>query len=90
MGKTLLQLLEAWPTPDKLNPNTQKAGMLKPDPANRFTNDTKEALDFVKEMPKYNGNKNIRRELSGLKNFRRIKLKNILHERILYTLKFEE
>jgi hypothetical protein len=41
-------------------------------------------------MPKYNGNKNIRRELSGLKNFRRIKLKNILHERILYTLKFEE
>ena len=60
MGKTLLELLEAWPTPDKLNPNRQKAGMLKPDPDNRFTNDNKQALDFVKKMPKVYGTDLIR------------------------------
>jgi|688.fasta_scaffold14272_5 hypothetical protein len=55
MGKTLLQLLEAWPTPDKLNPNSQKAGMLKPEPDNKFTNDNKQALDFVKATPRIYG-----------------------------------
>jgi hypothetical protein len=60
MGKTLLELLEAWPTPDKLNPNSQKAGMLKPEPDNKFTNDNKQALDFVKKMPKVYGTDLIR------------------------------
>jgi hypothetical protein len=60
MGKTLLELLEAWPTPDKLNPNRQKAGMLKPEPDNKFTNDNKQALDFVKKMPKVYGTDIIR------------------------------
>jgi len=60
MGKTLLELLETWPTPDKLNPNSQKAGMLKPEPDNKFTNDNKQALDFVKKMPKVYGTDLIR------------------------------
>lgn len=55
MGKTLLELLDTFAFEPTLNPNKQKNDMLTPDPSNKFTNDNKQALDFVKATPRIYG-----------------------------------
>jgi hypothetical protein len=60
MGKSLLDLLDTHPFTKGFDPNTEKAGMLKPEPSSKFSNDNKQALDFVKKMPKVYGTDFIR------------------------------
>lgn len=55
MGKSLKQLLETFPFENGLNPRNSGPGAIKPEPNDRFTNDNKQSLDFVKEMPKLYG-----------------------------------
>ena len=52
---TLLELLNTYQFDPTKNPNKEKPGMLKPDPTSQFDVDNKQALDFIKTIPKIYG-----------------------------------
>lgn len=55
MGKSLKELLDTFPFENGLNPRGVGPGTIKPEPSDRFTNDNKDAKDWLKATPKLYG-----------------------------------
>lgn len=55
MGKTLLELLDTYQFTKGLDPKSEKAGMLKPDPNSQFDVNIKQSKDWLKATPQIYG-----------------------------------
>ena len=73
MGKSLLELLDTYQFTKGLDPKSEKAGMLKPNPSDRFAINLKQSADWLKATPQLYGADIIRITTQGQVDTKAIK-----------------